>query len=481
MSNSNGANSLARSLNGIITYDDGSGTVIENGTIKTNNLALNTISAEYPTKDCDIWSNNTGSTYYSAYATGPVYFGLGSTSNINLGPIATMPSAGNFNLATSSAFTGLINLGHAGAIGSKIKLLSPIVECPVAPTIGNSVVNKTYADGLSTSDRSYTLTAIATAIANLLNATNIWTGISNTFQQMIYANAIQGIGASNLNVGSGSGTLGLVGKGMAITAYPTGDINISATAGVVAIEDLKIDGNNIQSISGGINLAASTGDINITTTLGAVNISPKTAITIQVASKGPINLNGVSYFANNNVATTRSDYASWGGTQMSWNRSNGAGETNIISYQAGGSDGGVTIANVNTAGTYKEILACKNGGIACQVNLRANSGLSFGKGNLTSATFMQTYSTGFTGIQILANTIITNSWTITFASVGLANFSTAPIVTASVICATPNSTGVIVQVAGTLTTGVVFLAYNSKASTALANTWGISFIAVGGY
>ena len=81
----------------------------------------------------------------------------------------------------------------------------------------------------------------------------------------------------------------------------------------------------------------------------------------------------------------------------------------------------------------------------------------------------------------MANTIITTAWLITFASVGLAKFSTIPVVTASVICATINSFGVQVQIYNVSTTAVAFIAYNAKASTALANTWGISFIAVGGY
>ena len=109
------------------------------------------------------------------------------------------------------------------------------------------------------------------------------------------------------------------------------------------------------------------------------------------------------------------------------------------------------------------------------------SGISFGKGNLTSASLTQSYSTGYTGIQILANTIITTAWLITFASVGLANFSTIPVVTASVICATINSFGVQVQIYNVSTTAIAFVAYNAKAFTAPANTWGISFIAVGGY
>ena len=45
MSNSNGINTLARSINGIITYSDGSGTLIQNGKIITITLTANIITA----------------------------------------------------------------------------------------------------------------------------------------------------------------------------------------------------------------------------------------------------------------------------------------------------------------------------------------------------------------------------------------------------------------------------------------------------
>ena len=45
MSNSNGINTLARSINGIITYADGSGTLIQNGKIITITLTANIITA----------------------------------------------------------------------------------------------------------------------------------------------------------------------------------------------------------------------------------------------------------------------------------------------------------------------------------------------------------------------------------------------------------------------------------------------------
>ena len=108
-------------------------------------------------------------------------------------------------------------------------------------------------------------------------------------------------------------------------------------------------------------------------------------------------------------------------------------------------------------------------------------GICFDKGNLTNGTFMQTYTTGYTGGVIAANNVMGATWTITFASVGLANFGTIPVVTATSISNVLNSFGVHIQVGAVSTTAVAFTAYNARSTIAAANTWGISFIAVGGY
>ena len=100
MSNTNGANSLARSLNGIITLDDGAGTVIQNGIVKTNGLQTNNILAEYTDQPCSLFANSASSgaslgnpnqaTYVRSYWT-PIsgydvinYLYLTTTYNTNL-------------------------------------------------------------------------------------------------------------------------------------------------------------------------------------------------------------------------------------------------------------------------------------------------------------------------------------------------------------------------------------------------------------
>ncbi len=70
MSNSNGSNYTTQSMNGIITFDVSSGTVILDGVITTNELDVallkvdeldvNTIKAKDPATTCNIWDTNTG-------------------------------------------------------------------------------------------------------------------------------------------------------------------------------------------------------------------------------------------------------------------------------------------------------------------------------------------------------------------------------------------------------------------------------------
>ena len=57
MSNTNGIASLTKSMNGIITISDGSGTVIENGVISTTGLTANNVLSAHSAATCSLFSN----------------------------------------------------------------------------------------------------------------------------------------------------------------------------------------------------------------------------------------------------------------------------------------------------------------------------------------------------------------------------------------------------------------------------------------
>ena len=157
MSNSNGTSYTARSMNSIITIDDGAGTVIEDGSITTNELdvnklivtelSTNTIKAQNPAATCNIWQTNSGACNYSSNAVSDVNFARNSSGNVFLGASDTTAHGSNLSIGVSTNFSGEIRLGNITGTG-KIRLNSSNAECQATPTTLLGIVNKTYADGL---------------------------------------------------------------------------------------------------------------------------------------------------------------------------------------------------------------------------------------------------------------------------------------------------------------------------------------------
>lgn len=540
MSNTNGANSLARSLNGIITLDDGAGTVIQNGIVKTNGLQTNNILAEYTDQPCSLFANSASS-------------GL---------------SLGNPNQAT-------------------------YVRSYWTPVSGYDVINYLY---LTT-----------TYYTNLLGLTNVWTGVSNTFNNVIYANAINGIGSNNLSVGSGNGTLNVVGKGMAINAFPSGDINISASAGVVAIEGLKIDTTSITPITSTatVNICRNAGNVlfmgnstggtaitglgtavdsagslylgtNTTTTaltLGNLSLpntliknsnalvigkNPETYVTATGLMSAPgLALKNVAGscqlgFHSNTLGNTENDArilvqggAASGAATASMTIQAGTisllGTTNVkvesftfitsslqstnaattVDFFNNGNTPTLNIGNnattVNVGGTKTNLSVNTNysnefnagsslcwhdfhsyatavndydARIICSLatagdgtgqlefiskNNRFTGGISFSKGNLSTAQNIQTgSSSGYA--QVAANNTGGSPSTITFTTA----FTSNPVVTA---CANSssgvNAAGLIISIAAVTTSNFSFYVYNARSVN--SGLWGIKWIAIGGY
>ena len=108
------------------------------------------------------------------------------------------------------------------------------------------------------------------------------------------------------------------------------------------------------------------------------------------------------------------------------------------------------------------------------------AGLAYGKGNLTSPHFTQTYSSGMIGPAIPANSPAPTSLSYTFTT----PFGNIPTVTLSHQITTGTNTnnwGIILSVAGVSSTGIVFVAYNAKNTAVAVNSWGYNIIAVGGW
>ena len=92
-------------------------------------------------------------------------------------------------------------------------------------------------------------------------ATNNWTGVSNTFEQIIYANIIRGIGTNTLTIGS--------------------------STSVTQIGMVEIDGNNIDCV----------------TTLGDLNIGISNAGRLNIGGQSPTVFGGGTRITTNVIDT----------------------------------------------------------------------------------------------------------------------------------------------------------------------------------
>ena len=199
MSNSNGTSYTARSMNGIITYDDGAGTVIEDGTITTTSLSLNNILASTTATAYTLWSN---------VVSGVIKIGSQTQSGLNvlIGKNIVIRDDGIYSNSGD-----LINIGTQSGVnlGSS---LDP-VRTSYTAIANTDITNLLYVT-------TYVVSYVAGRIANFLTLSNTWTGSSNTFNNTIKTNTIESItiGAS-LNIGTNitTGTLNLGGLRYATT------------------------------------------------------------------------------------------------------------------------------------------------------------------------------------------------------------------------------------------------------------------------
>jgi hypothetical protein len=114
MSNSNGINTLARSINGIITYADGSGTLIQNGKIITITLTANIINA------LNIIISSIGSN-------GLLTIGSATTTEIKIIP------NGNLTLGSATSTDTLIQNSDGVVMGQTPSSYNPVTGLMNAP------------------------------------------------------------------------------------------------------------------------------------------------------------------------------------------------------------------------------------------------------------------------------------------------------------------------------------------------------------
>ena len=149
MSSSNGTEYYLKSMNGIKSFDDGSGTVIEDDSITINtiectgNINTDTISSTGSISATQILCNN--------------FQGTGSSG------AGTDMRIGNDNSKTSAVYLGKEEETILGTIYPAIP-----VKSNYYPIVDNDLCNKLYVDS-------------ATSGTNVLSLSNNFTGATNTF------------------------------------------------------------------------------------------------------------------------------------------------------------------------------------------------------------------------------------------------------------------------------------------------------------
>jgi hypothetical protein len=108
-------------------------------------------------------------------------------------------------------------------------------------------------------------------------------------------------------------------------------------------------------------------------------------------------------------------------------------------------------------------------------------GICFDKGNLTTGTFIQTFTSLTNGLVIAANSTMAPNIIMDFASFGGVNFGTIPNVSLTLRANNTTAARIILSLYSKSASRVVVQAYNANAINVPAGTWGIEVVAIGGY
>ena len=319
------------------------------------------------------------------------------------------------NALPSSSFTSVGGTAFQNSAALTISSSTINIESVAATTIGSNTTTYNYlrnsfatvigGDPASHSPTVGTVTGSAIRLYNNSVNSSVDMYSSNLTAALPSSRFISTGGSTAINSG------GLVISSGSINLSSSGTVQVGNSTNTNTIGNLAVIGSQIYPISSS---AMTVGYANTTSvTVGSTSL------------QNPVTISGIGYFTNNNIQSLRTDYASFGGTQISWNRTGGQGETNIIGYQGPGGSGGVVLANVNASGTYQELISANSSRVYTTPNAMFNGGISFTKGNVTNASYIQTGEYFNSGFVIGSNSFF--SATITFSPA----FSAIPFVYAS--------------------------------------------------
>jgi hypothetical protein len=343
-------------MNGLLTFNDGAGTVIENGTIITQSLSLNNILATLPTSVVNLWSN---------FTTGDVNIADSLTNGVlNLGNQCTVFINRN-GTTQSTLISPNVQPGALCVLGSSVN--TNVVGA--VEIIGTQINSRINTDNLKIGNLLTTgVVEIANAVISVVVGSftflgqSIQNGTSGTYN--FFTNVT---GSSTVNFFSNmpSGTLN-IGKG--------GNINIcqSTSGSLIKIDQNGLDNQVLISTQQSGTGVVTIGNQGVTKLLGTTTTVGGTTVNVGNQNAG---LNNTTVNIGTIGLTTGGNYVNIG-TQNTATTING-GLGFLCSTKAGGY-------------TYPAYVSLQTGGVDTVMNFRgASSSL-----NNTYETQIKSYNGG---------------------------------------------------------------------------------------
>jgi hypothetical protein len=381
MSNTNGQVSFVKSMNGILSFNTGSGTIISGDTITTDNLDVtnfntNNLQGITPSDNITLYTNSTGDIHIGSANSANYINGLVIVDNIFTSTTSTNP----FIYPNTS---GDITIGS---------IVAPVIGDYVC-TASNHLANKGYVDSVG---------------INLLPLTNIWTGVSNTFNNNIIGNTITAtaVGSTvNLfdNITTGTINIGnninnsVSGSGINIGVSPNNSaIIIGNNTGTVGVGELTL------RTLGSMNVGKFASEMNVGTgmTTGIIKIgSALTTGYLQLGEHtqtGNIEIRSANVIAIGNFASTINIGLNTGSINIGTNQTLSTDRINIGNLTGGlaGMNLGAKTINIGLNSTSIQIGNSMTAGVGINIGNNAITtnirGATIDMGDSTSTFLLKT-------------------------------------------------------------------------------------------
>lgn len=222
MAYSNGFQTVVQSMNGTLSFNDGSGTIIENGTINAQSIAINNIPAVLPTPSVSLWNNLvTGNALImTSITSGTIYIGNSAISiasgaftffsnSIQTSLTSTINLFTTYTGTTANLFTGMTTGGtlNIGSSTNTNKIGSLFINDNQISANGITILRDTQRLGYETVSRtnpaSYTVNSTFVS-ASEMNVTTDYICGGTTLRNYDVRQIVETNGAQ---AGDGRGTL----------------------------------------------------------------------------------------------------------------------------------------------------------------------------------------------------------------------------------------------------------------------------------